>query len=94
MTASRRVRTRMLPLQFIDSILLNYHVGQALLLAFLLTLFGLMLVKRSRTLLSLHVMLFGIVFVLTPQGLVPVYYLFLGIVLIVVGPLLYATAER
>lgn len=82
----------MVPLQLVDSFLLNYNVGQALLLVFVLGAVSLVPLK-SQKLLSLHVIVFGVVFLLTPQGLVPTHYLFLGIVLVVVGPLLYVTAN-
>jgi hypothetical protein len=83
----------MVPLQLIDGFLLNYNVGQALLLGFVLGVVGILPLK-SQKLLSLHVIGFGVIFLLTPQALVPIHYLFLGIVLVVVGPLLYVTANR
>jgi hypothetical protein len=82
----------MVPLQLVDSFLLNYNVGQALLLVFVLGALSIVPLK-SQKLLSLHVIGFGVVFLLTPQALVPTHYLFLGIVLVVVGPLLYVTAN-
>ena len=82
----------MLPLQLIDSFLLNYNVGQALLLVFALATVG-TLPLRSQKLLALNAIVFGLVFALTPQSLVPIHYLFLGIGLLVVGPLLYTTAS-
>jgi hypothetical protein len=83
----------MLPLQIIDSFLLNYNVGQALLLVFVLATVG-VLPLRSRRLVAANAMVFGLVFILTPQSLAPIHYLFLGIVLLVVGPVLWVTAER
>ena len=83
----------MLPLQVIDSFLLEYNVGQALLLGFILSVAGTLPLK-SRKVLSIVTVTFGVIFMLTPQGLVPIHYLFLGIVLVVVGPLLYVTANR
>jgi len=83
----------MVPLQLIDSFLLQYNVGQALLLVFVLGAVGVLPLK-SRKLLSLHVIAFGVIFLVTPQSLVPTHYLFLGIVLVVVGPLLYVTGRR
>jgi hypothetical protein len=78
----------MLPLQLIDSFLLNYNVGQALLLAFVLTTLGLLPLKSLKAV-ALNAILFGVVFLLTPQQLVPVHYLFLGVTLVVVGPMLF-----
>jgi hypothetical protein len=83
----------MLPLQVIDSFLLNYNVGQALLLVFILATVGTLPLK-SRRIVAANVTLFGLVFVMTPQSLAPIHYLFLGIVLLVVGPVLWVTAER
>lgn len=82
----------MLPLQVIDSFLLNYNVGQVLLLVFILGTVGTLPLK-SRKVLGLHFIAFGLVFLLTPQTLVPIHYLFLGIALVVLGPMLYASAR-
>lgn len=82
----------MLPLQVIDSFLLDYNVGQALLLAFILTTLA-TLALRSQKVIALNAMLFGVLFLLTPQALAPIHYLFLGITLLIVGPLLFTTAN-
>ena len=83
----------MFPLQVIDKFLLNYNVGQVLLLAFILTTLGTLPLK-SQKVLALNVLVFGVVFLLTPQALVPYHYLFLGFALVVVGPMLLVTARR
>jgi hypothetical protein len=83
----------MLPLQVIDSFLLNYNVGQALLLVFILATVGALPLK-SRRIIAANVTIFGLVFIATPQALAPMHYLFLGIVMLVVGPVLWVTAER
>lgn len=83
----------MLPLQVIDRFLLEYNVGQALLLVFILGAVGVLPLK-SQKLLGLHVIAFGLLFILTPQSLVPIHYMFLGIVLMLVGPILYMSARR
>ncbi|MFB6131306.1 MAG: hypothetical protein ABEJ28_10850 [Salinigranum sp.] len=83
----------MLPLQVIDSFLLNYNVGQALLLVFIVATLGLLPLKSPR-LVALNTVVFGIVFLLTPQALVPVHYMFLGITLLVVGPMLYVVSSQ
>jgi hypothetical protein len=83
----------MLPLQLIDSFLLDYNVGQALLLGFVVTTLGILPLKSQR-LVAGNAMVFGVVFALTPSSLVPLHYLFLGIVLLVVGPMLWVTARR
>jgi hypothetical protein len=83
----------MFPLQIIDSFLLEYNVGQALLLVFILATVGTLPLK-SRRLVAANVTVFGLVFVMTPQSVAPVHYLFLGIALLVVGPVLWVTGER
>ena len=83
----------MLPLQVIDRFLVDYNVGQALLLVFLLGAVGVLPLK-SQKLLGLHVTGFGVLFLLTPQSLVPIHYLFLGVVLVLVGPILFISARQ
>ncbi|WP_224268344.1 hypothetical protein [Haloprofundus salinisoli] len=80
-------------LQIIDSFLLNYNVGQALLLGFVVLTLG-ALPLGSRRILGINFIVFGLVFALTPTDLVPVHYLFLGITLMVIGPMLYVTASE
>jgi hypothetical protein len=82
----------MLPLQLLDSFLLNYNVGQALLLLFILATLGALPLK-SLKIVALNVTVFGLVFLLTPASLMPTHYLFLGISLLVVGPMLFVTAR-
>lgn len=81
------------PLQALDNFLLDYNVGQALLLAFGLAVVGVLPLKSMR-LLSLNLVLFGLVFALLPTSLAPMHYTFLGIALLVVAPMLYVFAER
>lgn len=83
----------MLPLQLIDSFLLDYNVGQALLLVFLLATVGAVPLK-SQKIIALNAIVFGVIFLLTPQALVPPHYIYLGIALLVVGPMLLTTANR
>lgn len=83
----------MLPLQLVDTILLNYNIGQLMLVGFVLTTLGALPLK-SQQLIGLNTILFGIIFVLTPASLMPSYYLFLGLTLIVIGPIVYVTARE
>ncbi|WP_411964279.1 hypothetical protein [Haloferax sp. YSMS24] len=83
----------MLPLQLIDSFLLNYNIGQALLLVFILTTVGALPLK-SRRVLGINSVVFGLIFLLTPQALAKPHYMFLGIALLIVGPILYVTGNR
>ena len=82
----------MLPLQVIDTFLLNYNVGQAILLGFVVTTLG-AVPLGSRRLVAINFVVFGLIFVMTPASLMPIHYLFLGIVLVVVGPMLWVTAR-
>ena len=83
----------MIPLQVLDSFLLNYNVGQALLLGFVVTTLGVIPLKSQR-MVAANAVVFGLIFAMTPSSLVPVHYLFLGIVLLVVGPMLWVTGGR
>jgi hypothetical protein len=94
-----------LPLQIVDSFLLNYNVGDALVLVFALGLLA-TLPLRSRKVTTLHVILFGLVFLLTPSGVLAVkssgnhflgsalQYKLLGLGMLVVGPVLYTSGGR
>ncbi|ELZ33415.1 hypothetical protein C474_05025 [Halogeometricum pallidum JCM 14848] len=82
----------MLPIQLIDSFLLEYNVGQALLLVFILATLGALPLKSAKVV-ALNTMAFGVIFLLTPQSLVPLHYLFLGIALVIIGPLLWTTSR-
>jgi hypothetical protein len=82
----------MLPLQVIDTFLLDYNVGQAILLGFVVTTLG-AVPLGSRRLVAINFVVFGLIFVMTPASLMPIHYLFLGIVLVVVGPMLWVTAR-
>ena len=81
----------MVPLQVVDSFLLNYTVGDVLVLTFLLSVLGTL--PRSRRLLAVTVTVFGLLFALTPASLLSVSHLFFGIALLVVGPMIYVTAR-
>ena len=81
----------MLPLQVIDTFLVDYNVGQAILLAFVLTTVATLMI--SKKILALNTIAFGVLFVLLPQSLVPVHYIFLGTALLVVGPLAFTITD-
>ncbi|GAB3413825.1 hypothetical protein GCM10027435_08230 [Haloparvum alkalitolerans] len=83
----------MLPLQLIDSFLLDYHVGHVLLLAFAVTTLGVLPLK-SQEALAANVTLFGLIFMIMPFTLLPTVYVLLGIALILIGPLLWTTASE
>ena len=80
--------------QLLDSFLLDYHVGHALVLLFGLTVLG-MVPLGSRKTLSLAVLAFALLFVVTPISLMdndPLYK-FAGIALLVVAPLVYTFSD-
>lgn len=80
-------------LQLMDDFLLNYNVGQVLLVAFVLTILGTLPLK-SRRIIAINCLLFGLIFLVTPISLSSLAFKFLGVVLILVGPLLYVTGTR
>lgn len=81
------------PLQLVDSFLLQYNVGQALLLLFVLTTLATLPLKSARTT-GLNALVFGIIFLLTPYSEMPMHYKFLGLALVFVGPFLVISGRR
>jgi hypothetical protein len=83
-----------LPLQVIDNFLLQYSVGQAIFLLFVLGFLA-VLPLGSRKVQALHFTSFGLLFMLTPQSMLEaVYWKFLGIALLMLGPMAYITARK
>jgi hypothetical protein len=82
------------PLQLVDSFLLDYHVGHALVVLFALSVLG-VIPLGSRKALSLTLLAFGILFMVTPFSMFgdDPLYLFFGLGLIVAASMLYAFAE-
>jgi hypothetical protein len=78
------------PLQVFDNFIIDYNVGQALLLVFALTTVGAL--TRGGKILAINTVLFGLVFALTPTSIAPFHYQLLGLLLLVVGPLAYVTS--
>jgi len=78
-------------LQLVDTFLLDYHVGHALVLLFGLSVLG-VVPLGSRRALSLVLLGFGVLFMVTPYSMMAndPLYLFLGIALVVVAPIVYA----
>lgn len=77
----------------VNDFLLKYHLGQVLLVAFVISILG-ALPLRSQKILSLNVIMFGLLFAVLPGSMAPPTYKYLGIALLVVGPVLFATAKR
>lgn len=80
------------PLQVIDGILRQYSVAHAILLLFVGALLA-GFVKKSMKLTGLQFTLFGLIFFLTPMSTHPMFFQWLGLGLIVVGPVVFITAE-
>lgn len=84
----------MFALQIIDNFLLQYNVGQALFLVFILSALA-AVPLRSRKVHSIQFISFGLIYMLTPQSLlVKPHWKFVGIVLLVLGPVVYMTAKK
>ncbi len=93
------------PLQLVDSFLLNYNLGDALLVGFALGFLATLPLKSWRTT-TLHVILFGALFLVTPSAMLAVdtsgshflgsalQYKLLGLGLLVVGPVLYTSGRQ
>lgn len=82
------------PLQIVDNFLIDYEVGHALLLLFVLSLPA-GYVQGSRKITAINMALFGALFIVIPSidgG--SDLFAFLGIGLLVLAPMLYAMAER
>ena len=82
-----------IPLQLIDNFLMDYSVGHALLLVFVLAVLGGFAVNRSTKLLGLQLSVFGLIFVLTPSTMMPESFLYLGLALVVVGPVVVVAGD-
>lgn len=79
------------PLQLLDDIIQSYHLGQVLILVFVVSVLGSL--ALSKKILSINVLVFGLLFMLAPSNLAPLPYKLLGVALIVMGPVLYTTAR-
>lgn len=92
-TWARRIRMNAFALQIIDNFLLNYNVGQAILVLFVLSTLAALPLK-SQKIVGINVVVFGLLFLVTPDSLAPLPFKFLGIALLFVGPFLVITANR
>jgi hypothetical protein len=81
------------PLQVIDSFLLQYNVGQAILALFILTTLGALPLKSMKVV-GINTVAFGLLFLLTPGSMAPIHFKFLGLALLFVGPLLVVSARK
>lgn len=94
-----------LALQVVDSFLLNYNAGDALLVVFVLGLLATIPLKSWKVL-TLHLLTFGLLFFLTPTSMLAVdatgshllggaiQYKLVGLGLLLVSPVLYVSASE
>ena len=85
----------LVPLQLLESFLLDYHIGHVLTVLFGLSVVG-TIPLGSRKLVSINVIVFGLLFLVTPLSVMdndPLYRFF-GVALLVIAPLLYAFADE
>lgn len=81
------------PLQALDNFIIQYNLGQALLVVWVLATLA-ALTQRSGKIIALQTMTFGLLFVLVPSINGPGHYLYLGMGLLLVSPLVFTTADR
>ncbi|MWV63726.1 hypothetical protein GRS48_02645 [Halorubrum sp. JWXQ-INN 858] len=79
-------------LLLVDQILLDYHLGHVLLLAFGASLLGAAPLKSQKVIAAV-VMGFGAIFLMAPFTTMPATYILFGIGLAVIGPMLWTTAD-
>lgn len=81
------------PLQVIDNFLLQYNVGQAILLLFILSTLGALPLKSMKVI-GLNTIVFGLLFLMTPSSMEPIEFKFLGLALLFIGPMVLVSARR
>jgi len=84
-----------LPLQLLDSFLIQYTVGHVLVLGFVLGILGTLPLKSLKTT-ALVILTFGLLFALTPASVMGALgrpLRLLGVGLLVVGPVLFVYAR-
>lgn len=80
-------------LQVLDNFLIQYNLGQALLLGYVMVMLGSAPLGSVRVL-SLNTLAFGLIFLIAPVSMVPFPYKLLGGVMLVLAPMLYTLASR
>lgn len=85
----------LVPLQIIDSFLLQYHFGHVFTLLLVLSVVG-VLPTGSMKALALNLGVFGLLFVATPASMLGGQALFklLGVVLLVVAPIVFTLSDE
>jgi len=92
MGESHGALSEMLSPLVIDTFLLDYHLGHVLLLAFVASLLGALPLKSQKVIAAI-IVTFGVIFTVSPFSTMPATYILFGIGLVVVGPLLWTTAD-
>jgi hypothetical protein len=82
-----------LALAIIDKFLLQYNVGQALVVLFVVSVLGVLPLRSFKTL-GVTFISFGLLFVLTPESLTGLIYRFFGLSLLFIGPMIVVAARR
>ena len=77
---------------WLESFLLDYHMGHAVVLLFLLSVAA-VVPFQSKRLIVLVLLVFGVVFFVLPSQAVPEIYRFVGIVLVMVTPIIWTTTD-
>ena len=86
--------TGLAPLALINDFLLQFTIGQIVLVLFVLVL-PVGYVQGSRKITAINLIAFGVLFAIVPSiGGGATYYAYLGLALLVVAPVLYTTADR
>ena len=82
-----------LPLQVLDNFLLQYNLGQVLVVVYVLALLA-ALAQRSMKIVAIQTVTFGLLFVLVPSINGPTYFLYVGLALLIASPMVYVSADR
>lgn len=77
---------------FIDTFLLDYHLGHVLLLGFVVSLLGAAPLKSQKLIASVFAG-FGVIFIVAPNTTMPPTFILLGIPLVLIGALLWTMAD-
>lgn len=85
----------LVPLQILDSFLLDYHFGHVFALLLVLSVIGVLPTGSMRAL-SVNLLAFGLLFLLTPFDMLGgnVAFKLLGVALVVVAPLFFTLSEE
>lgn len=80
-------------LQVVDKFLLQYNLGEVLVVVFVLALLA-ALTQRSAKIIAIQTMAFGLIFMIIPSINAPGYFLYFGIGLLMISPMIFVTADR